>query len=384
MTKKLLCWLLSPCLIYALLFAFSAPSAHADGGAPNLAYVAGGANGISIIDIMQQKVVGTIPLAGDPHSIYLTLDGRFLYATQPSMGRVAMISAQTKKTLCTANIPGQPTLLAFDPGANILYAAGPGAVSVSALDPINCAIKYSIKTNEPVYGLAVAQVGISGPSGGTGNQLWVADGTSITIFDYQGKQLTSVSVPGGSRYLSIPTGITAYVTTGSGAVDAVDLATRHVSRPLITGGTFGPMDYDAFTDEVYVPDSEHNQVDVLAPVTSASAPLPHEPDRVIHLGVAAESVAITSDGQLGFIALSGGNVAMLDVPGRQIVNTIFVGGTPRFIITGLYPPLIGSTPQQASFLGTIVNILAYILIAALLLVPVLLLLRGRKPKPKSD
>jgi len=228
----------------------------------------------------------------------------------------------------------------------------------------------------------MALVGVSGPGGGNGNQLWVTNGTSLTIFNSQGKELTSVPIPGGPRYLSIPTGITAYVTTQSGDVVAVDLATRQISRPLITGGSYGPMDYDAYTDEVYVPDSLHEQVVVLNPVTSSSAPLPHEPSTVIHLSAPPQSVAITSDGQLGFIALQGGKVAMLDVPGRQIVNMIPVGGTPRFIITGLYPPLIGSTPQQASILGTIINILAYVLVAALILVPILLLSRY-KPKPKS-
>ncbi len=375
-------WLIPLCFVCALLLAFSIPhDVQADGGAPNLAYVAGGSEGISIIDIMQQKVTGTIAVAGDPHSIYLSLDGRFLYVTQPMLGRVSMVSAQTKQILCSANVPGQPSLLAFDPGTNVLYAAGNGADSVSALDPTNCAIKFTIKTNGPVYGLQMALVGVSGPGGGNGNQLWVTDGTSLTIYDSQGKVLTNVAIPGGPRYLSIPTGVTAYVTTQSGDVDAIDLATRQVSRPLITGGTFGPMDYDAYTDEVYVPDSQNKQVDVLAPVTSAAGPLPHEPNRVIHLSVAPESVAITSDGQFGFIALRGGNVAMLDISGRQIVDTIFVGGSPHFIITGLYPPLIGSTPQQASVLGKIINILAYALIFALILVPMFLLLRQRAKKP---
>jgi DNA-binding beta-propeller fold protein YncE len=365
------------------LFALSTPLAvHADGGAPNLAYVAGGGSGISIIDILQQKVTGSIPLSGDPHTIYLSLDGRFLYVTQPTLGRVSMVSAQTKQTLCSANLPGQPSLLAFDPGTNILYAAGNGASIVTALDSTNCSVKFTIKTQGPVYGLQMALVGVSGPGGGTGNQLWVTDGTSLTIFS-QGKELTNVPIPGGPRYLSIPTGITAYVTTQTGDVDAVDLATRHVSRPLITGGTFGPMDYDAYTDEVYVPDSQHNQLYVLNPVTSSSAPLPHEPSNILHLSAPPVSVAITSDGQFGFVGLSDGKVAVIDVPGKQIIDTINVGGSPHFIITGLYPPLIGSTPQQASILGTIINILAYALVAALILVPIILLSRQRaKPKVK--
>ncbi len=63
---------------------------------------------------------------------------------------------------------------------------------------------------------------------------------------------------------------------------------------------------------------------------------------------------------------------MLDIPGKQIVNTIFVGGNPRFIITGLYPPLIGSTPQEASVWGTVINVVAYILVIALLIIPIVL------------
>lgn len=375
---KILLNSVSVCFAFVLLFSLSAPHAHADGGAPNLAYVAGGAHGISIIDILQQKVIGTISADGDPHTVFLSLDGRFLYVTQPALGRVTMFATKTRQMVCMANIPGQPSLLAFDPGINVLYAAGNGAASVSALDATTCAVKYTIKTSGPVYGLQVALVGVSGPGGGNGNQLWVADSTAVTLFDYKGKLITSVPIPGGPRYLSIPTGITAYVTTHAGEIDAIDLATRRVSPPLLTGGTFGPMDYDAFTDEIYVPDEQHNQIDVLTPIISSSGRLPHEPERVITLGVAPQSIAITSDGQLGFVALRGGNVAMFDIPGRQLINTIPVGGSPHFIITGLYPPLIGSAnPQQASTLGTITNILAYILIIALILVPILLL---RKPK----
>jgi hypothetical protein len=94
-------------------------------------------------------------------------------------------------------------------------------------------------------------------------------------------------------------------------------------------------------------------------------------------------VAITSDGQLGFIALSGGNVAMLDVPGKQIVNTLSVGGNPHFIITGLYPPLIGTTPQQASIWGTVVNIVAYVFVIVLFIIPILIFRRYSRVNTSS-
>lgn len=358
------CALVSACLL--------APgSARADGGAPNLAYVAGTAKGISIIDIGQQKVTGTFSLSGNLQEMYLSLDGRFLYVTQPDQNRVASLSAKTGETICTVSAPGQPSLLTFDPGASTLYVAGNGASSVTEFDPNNCAVKKTIQTHGAVYGLAVANIG----SNSTGNQLWVADTGGLEVFDNTG-QIATVDIPGGPQYVSVPPGTMAYVTTRQGSLYAVSLNTLQPLPPLLTGGKFGPMDYDAYTDQVYVPDMLHKQVDVLAPVVSTTPPLPREPDHVISVGVAPQSVAITSDGQLGFIALEGGNVAMLDIPGKQIVNTIFVGGNPRFIITGLYPPVFGTTPQQVSTWSIALTIAAYALVILLLAVPIVLI--GRR------
>jgi DNA-binding beta-propeller fold protein YncE len=108
------------------------------------------------------------------------------------------------------------------------------------------------------------------------------------------------------------------------------------------------MDYDANTGEVYVPDRMHNQLDVLAPIVADTTVTQQEPARIIPLNSSPQSVAITSDGQLGFVALSNGQVLMLDVPRRSIVTNVPVGGTPHFIITGLYPPANASliTTQQ--------------------------------------
>jgi len=84
-----------------LLFLFNeVQHVSADGGAPNLAYVAGTAHEVSVIDIGQQKVTGSIAVNGDPQMILLSLDGRYLYVTQPALGRVSVISARSGKTVC--------------------------------------------------------------------------------------------------------------------------------------------------------------------------------------------------------------------------------------------------------------------------------------------
>jgi hypothetical protein len=150
--------------------------------------------------------------------------------------------------------------------------------------------------------------------------------------------LVHIPIPGGPQYLTTPPGSTVYATTRLGSIYAIGLKT-HITRQVLTGGPFGPMDYDAITGEIYVPDQKNSQLAVLSSVDPTDSKQPKQPNRTIHTPVTPESVAITNDGQLGFIALRNGTVAMLDAPARQFISTITVGGTPRFIITGVYPPI---------------------------------------------
>ncbi len=363
-------------VLLLLLVGLCSPSAYADGGAPQLAYVAGASQGVSIIDIARRRVIGTIAAAGEPRTVLLSPDGRALYVTQPALGRVAVLAAKTGKTLCTTELPGQPSLLVLSLDATVLYAAGRGATSVRALDPVTCAIQQIFETHQPVYGLAVTASTATNATPSTPNQLWIAGTTSLTIFEVNGHLLGSVPVAGGPQDICIPGGFTAYVTTRQGTVVAVDLSTRQVVGTLLSGGQFGPMDYDANTGEVYVPDRQRDQMDVLAHVTEGTTMMPREPARIIHLSSVPQSVAITSDGQLGFVALANGQVLLLDIPGRSIITSIAVGGTPHFIITGLYPPVTSSiaTAKQettslssAVFTGHLLLVVLIVLAGAFLL-----------------
>jgi DNA-binding beta-propeller fold protein YncE len=364
------------CLCLLLLTPLTS---YADGGAPNRAYVAGTIQGISVIDIAQQQVLNSLPAQGDPHEVLLSLDGRFLYVTQPQQGDLALLSAATGATICKAAIPGQPTLLALDTNSSTLYVAGNGSSSVSAVDSGTCHLKRSLQADGPVYGLALATSGTTN-TGSSSDQIWVATTTHLEIFrESDAHKVSSIVVPGGAQYLSIPPGSAAYLTTRQGSVVAVSLTT-HEFTPLLAGGTYEPMDFDEQTGEIFVPDARHRQLDVLAPITPGFPP-PKEPERTIALASPPNSVAITSDGQFGFVAMQGGSVAMLDIPGRQLVTTFHVGGNPQFIITGLNPPVIGTTPQQATLVSWFLPLAAYILIGVLVIVPILVL-RRRPTKAK--
>lgn len=369
-------WFILPTLSWLCLFLLAPMAVYADGGAPNRAYVAGAAKGIGIIDIAQQKVISHIPVSGDPHMTLLSLDGNYLYVTEPQLKRVAVIIAGTGATFCTTPLPGHPTLLAMDPNANILFAASNDASTVTSIDPVNCHIKHVFQLNKPIYGLGVAAVGTS-LSIDSGNQLWVSDTTDLTVFDdLKGTQIKQIPMPEGPRYISIPPGSAVYVTTQQGSVITVDLNSYKVLT-LISGGSYSAMDFDENTGEIYVPDQQNHQLVVLEPINAGFA-LPREPGRTIPLPAIPTSVAVTSDGQQAFVALQGGKVAMLDIPTHQITATFDVGGNPRFIITGLNPPVFAPNPQQAHTLQNVITVVAYVIVAVLLVVPIILFMRYTK------
>ncbi len=358
--------------LFFLMSALVQLSAYADGGAPNLAYIAGTTGGVSVLDVGQGKVTKTLSLAGDPHMILLSQDGRVLYVTQPVLGRVSAIVAGTGQTLCSVALPGHPSTLALSQDGNVLYVGGEGAKGVAAIDTATCHVRQTYTTGGSVYGVWLVNGGaLSSQSG----QLWATGSNSISIFALQGALLKTIPVTGGPQYLCIPpTGTTAYVTTRRGSIDIIDLKTWNV-RQVLSGGDYGTMDYDALTLEVYVPDTLHHSINVLTP--PAGNTLAVEPVRVYHTVDAPTSVAITNDGLFGFFALQGGKVEVFDLIDRDPVYTITVGGNPHFVITGLYPPAqavpqpttITAAPLPTTGSGTPFN-------PFLIVVPILLILLG--------
>src|SRR5260221_9761420 len=96
--------LLSLLFLFSLLLLvglYSLP-AHADGGAPQLAYVAGATQGISIIDIARRRVTGTIAVEGDPRTVLLSPARYALHLTPPTLRPLPPLIARTRRTPCTA------------------------------------------------------------------------------------------------------------------------------------------------------------------------------------------------------------------------------------------------------------------------------------------
>lgn len=353
----------------------AAPTAHADGGAPNLAYVVGGgtsAGDLTIIDIGQRRVTGHVALGGDPRAVILSPDARTVYVAQAARNTVAVVDAHAQTVTTTLPAGRDPVALALDIGATTnLYIADQGANAVTVLDTDHQRVIAVIPVGAAPAGLAIAgpASGISDP---TDAEVYVAnsgDNTVSVISAAQRKVIATIPAPGGPLGVVIPaSGGIAYVSTRAGTILALGLANHQLLGTVLNqpGGVYGNMDYDAITNQIYVPDATTNVVDILRPASAGpsglSGPLPNEPARILPVTGGPAAIAITFDGAYGFVAQrQSGQVTMFDAGSRQTLATLSVGGAPAALITGSYPPLL--SPQAANLVG----LALYALIGAALL-----------------
>ncbi len=307
---------------------------RADGGAPNLAYVAGtgdAGNGLAIIDIAQRKVTRTITLGGAPWGVVLSADNRYAYVTEQAAGQMAIIDTRTYAVTGTIATGAGATGLAIDlADAAQVFVANRDAGTVTALDPDHRRVLATIAVGQQPTGIAIAGLGTS--IGGA-PQVFVANAGSdtVSVIDALSRQVTAtIPVPGGPQYVVVLANASvAYVTTRAGQVVVIALATHTVVGTLVRrdGASLGVMDYDAVTSQIYVPDAASGDVSIFAPVTaSGGGGFPNASIQHFPIAGGPSAVAITFDGAYAFIAQrDAGQVTMLDATTRQPLASIAVG-----------------------------------------------------------
>lgn len=371
--------------------------AKADGGAPNLAYVAGGGSGagdLVVIDIAKRSVTGRVTVGGAPAGVVLSADGRFAYVTQSAKGALALVDARDLHVAATIPVGATPQALALDQTEtpNLVYVSNSGGDTVSVVNPDARRVIATLPVGQHPGGMAIALNGTGiVPQDINDAELYVANtgSDSVTVISTEHRRvLATIAVSGGPVGVVVPqSGGVAYVSLRSGAVALVSLAKHTLLGTLLhapSGATIPPgtMDYDAVTGQVYVPESATGSVAVLAPASVGSgdsAPaLPTEPARTLTFGGGPSAVAITFDGTYGFVTQRDtGNVTLFDVGTHKPLAEIAVGGAPRAVVTGAYPPLLN---RQAA------NVAAYVvtsLLIVVLAVAIFFVARGTRRNKQS-
>jgi DNA-binding beta-propeller fold protein YncE len=352
------------------------PAAHADGGAPNLAYVVSRAatgNGgyLAAIDIAQRKLAWRIALASAPSAVQLSVDGRTVYVAESGAHGVVLIDARSHHETA-ALATGAASDLALDVSVTgALFASNSAPGTLAAVDTESAKVAAYIPVGVGATGLAVAGPG-SDSARPQDSEVYVThpEADSVTIVSAtRHTVVATVTVPGGPQAVVAPgTGGLAYVTTRAGTVEIIGLSDHRVRGTVYAapGDEFGRMDYDAVTGAIYLTDVTRDQALALAPASingdGGATHIPAEPARTTHIAGGPSAVAVTFDGAFAFVTQrEAGSVTMLDLAAHQTLAAIDVPGHPVAVITGAYPPALDT---QAS---TIVGVLLYVLAGASIL-----------------
>jgi YVTN family beta-propeller protein len=364
---------------------------RADGGAPNLAYVAGAgshADELAVVDVAARQVTAHIAVAGNPGAVVLSFDSHFAYVVQQTAGSLAFVDASARSVTATVPVGPQPHGLVqgYSSGSIALFVAVTGANQVVVVRPDTRRVIARIAVGGQPTGEAVAAQGSGIQTADINDEeLYVAntDGNTVSVISTDRLQvIATIPVPGGPLGVVVPaTGGIAYVSTRSGALLALSLA-RHTLlgtvAQLPAGHLAGQMDYDAVTGEVYVPDPAGGEVLVIAPVgvdASGGLRLPHEPERVLAVPGGPSAVAVTFDGAYAFVTeRDRGQVLMLDAASHRPLSTIAVGGAPIAVITGAYPPAVSQR-----FASVFAYAALAVLVVAMLYALFVVVRRNRRP-----
>ncbi|HKT37731.1 MAG TPA: beta-propeller fold lactonase family protein [Ktedonobacterales bacterium] len=333
------------------------PSAHADGGAPNLAYVVGGGKSgdqLVVLDIGQRSIAWSVALGSQPQAVVLSADGRFAYIPEAGANRVAMVDTSAHQVIGSMAVGSGPQAIATDPsgGLHWLFVANKTSNTLTVLDADTHRARATLAVGQGPVAVAVATStsGIRTTGNTSALEVYVANRESRTLSVITTNDLhtvATIALPDSPCALTIPAaGGIAYVATCSGKVLAVGLASHQVLGVLLSdlGGDPGLMDYDAVTGQIYVPVPARDQVVLLRPVgvgADGGLVAPAEPLRTLPYSGAPSAVAITFDGALGFVTKrDSGRVEEIDVTTRQTLGTIAIGGAPNAVVTGPYPPAL--------------------------------------------
>ena len=196
---------------------------------------------LAVFDTGLDREVARIPLGGDPLSVLLTPDERFVYVANNgadadgSDNKLMAIDATTHEVLVT-RVGREPLDLAMAPNGLRVYVSNAADQTVSVVDVGSLRERRRIST--PVSGGGQQSRGPFGIAVGPGEEwLYAADidGNQVMVVDIEAGQVTHrIDVPESPRSLLLsPSGDRLYVSrfgrSGSGAgVTVIDTGTNEV------------------------------------------------------------------------------------------------------------------------------------------------------------
>jgi len=289
-------------VLFLSLFLTNAIATETDG---RFAFVPSeGDNNLMIVDLINEKVVKTLPTGKTPHALAFTKEGKG-YVNNRGTKDLTVIDGNTFEVIKTIALPATSFQLALSPDGRTLAVTYKDALKTSLIDTSSDTIRKTVDIGKEPEGVFKGASMKHPYWSRDGKYLYVSDNVNNTIVKIDAaafERTATIALPGSNHYI--------HPSPDRKLLYAVNETTK-------TGTSVTLI--DAKTDEILK--------DIPIPLEAREPGLGHHGE-------------FTKDGKFFFVCNEGGRtVAVIDTAGKEVVKTLKTGmgaGHPAMTRDGRY------------------------------------------------
>ena len=294
---------------------------------------------VAVIDMAQNKVVGTIPVPKGPHGLVITPNGRKVYVSSDGASTVSVIDTGSDRVIATIEVGANPHGLAVSGDGRRVLAMGWGTNRVLVIDTATDRVTGEVAVAQPHNGALSRD----------GSVAWVGSqqqgATALVRLDLTaGKETARVALDKTPRGVEVtPDGTRVFFTlAGSESIQVLDTASNQVVAQVPVGASphHAPVTADGrWALAVVQGPGELAILDTAAGTVAAAIPV----------GKAPHWSTSSADGRTAYVTNEATNdVSVVDLAGRRVLATIPVGNAPRKIAVQPGATAAATSPATAT------------------------------------
>jgi YVTN family beta-propeller protein len=186
------------------------------------------ADGIGVVDVVDRKLLRTLPSGQDPESFDLSQDGKSLYVSNEETAELSVLDLESGKLVRKVPVGKEPEGVTLRPDGKVVYVTSEQDSKLTAIDTANFAVLAEIAVGRRPRGVVFTK---DGSIAFVSNEL----DSTLTAFDPRTNQVTStIKLEGKPPFGARPMGLALsrdqkklFVSTGrGGAIGVVDVDKR--------------------------------------------------------------------------------------------------------------------------------------------------------------
>jgi len=275
-------------------------------------------NTVSVINVITNAIVATIPVGKDPVGVAVGPDGTKVYITNQRDNTISVISSLTNKVISTIQLKdSSPTGIAVSPDGKEIFVVNLNSNSVSVIDAASENVIYTYAVGGYPVGVTVSP---------DGSDVFVTNSSdNISVINLMKNNVTTINATKGPYDVCTSSdGSLLYVTNlGSNTVSVINLSTLNVIATIPVGTAPQGIAITPDGSTLYVTNSTSGNVSVISTATNRVT-------ATINVGSAPIGVSVTSDGRFVYVANQSSNsVSVINTSSNNVSATIPVGSLPE-------------------------------------------------------